>query len=238
MSGDLEIQFGNWVFEYFAPDISDYCDILLNRIDPIFHDVQAEQDRAATEFLDRVAKHHGYEDDPDAAYEAAYDHSIERALQFVQLRTVFLATGVSGLFHLFEKQIYRHINKELRRWLTKPIAHWREVEEIIPKFIQKHGHGHCDNLVRAFHNSDLQELVHVANAIKHGDDGSSYKKLHSMGAVVVSASRLEADGTVGPFASLKASISIERKDVQRYRDSILEFWKLEGTYSASRSSFK
>lgn len=237
MSGELDIAFGHWVYQYFASDVHGYCDILLNRIDPIFYDVEGEQKRAAREFLSRIAHRYSDDDDPTEAYEAAYEHAAERAMQFVEMRTVFLATGVSGLFHLFEKQLYRHINKELRYWLSKPVSQWRDLEEIVPKFVQRRRHGQCHALLQAFRDVDLQELMNVANAVKHGDDGGAYKKLKAANAVVVNEDRLKKDGTVGPYAVFKASVSIQREDVERYKDAILRFWSLEGTYFASRSAF-
>ena len=42
----LDIAFSSWVTQRFAPEIEGYCNILLNRIDPIFEDVDGEARRA------------------------------------------------------------------------------------------------------------------------------------------------------------------------------------------------
>ena len=60
-----------------------------------------------------------------------YDHAREAALRFFEMRAAFLAAGVSG------RQLYLHINKELKPWLTNPIALWRDLEELIPHFDHK-----------------------------------------------------------------------------------------------------
>ena len=221
---------------YFTPDVHAYCDILLNRIAPVFDNVQGEQQRAAEAFMSAAASSH--EDDYSSAVDAAYEHAEEAAIQFMGMRAVFLATGVSGLFHLFEKQLYKHINKELRDWLNSPIAEWRDLETLIPKFDRKWGmDAPCPELTDAFRDDDLQELRLVANAIKHGDDGPSYKQLVRRAARVVDRSRLDNDWTAGPHSVLKVSISVCNDDVERYRDAILRFWKLDGTFWASRSAF-
>src|SRR6185312_11195078 len=112
----------------------------------------------------------------EGVLEAAYEHAFDAAIQFMEMRSVFLTTGVSGLFHLFERQLYRHLNKELAAWLQTPITEWRDVAFIIPKFDGKWGRLHpCLNLVEAFRDPDLQELRLVANAVKHGQDGQSYR---------------------------------------------------------------
>jgi hypothetical protein len=234
----LSIDFGAWVYRHFAPDIEAYCDILLNRIDPIFEGVDGEHERVAKEFLSSIAHHYGPDDDPSSAYEAAIEYANDHAYQFIEMRTVFLATGVSGLFHLFEKQLYRHANKELEGWLTNPISQWRDLEALFPKFMEKSGYGLCPDLNAAYADPDLQELSLVANAIKHGENGSSYRKLRERNAVVVSKSRLDADGTVGPYSIFNVNLSVQAKDVMRYRDAILRFWRLDGTFLAPRTAFK
>jgi len=97
----LDIAFGGWAYNVFAPDIEGYCNILLNRINPIFEDVDGEQERAAQEFMSAAASWYG--EDYQGAAEAAYEHAHDSAMQFMEMRAVFMATGVSGLFHLFEK---------------------------------------------------------------------------------------------------------------------------------------
>jgi hypothetical protein len=74
--------------------------------------------------------------------------------------------------------------------------------------------------------------------VKHGGDGSSYKQLVKNQAIVVSAARLEADFAGGSHTILGVDISVQRDDVERYRDSVLRFWRLNGSFWAPRSAFK
>ena len=233
----LSIAFGGCVYSYFAPDIESYCDILLNRIDPIFEDVEGEQERVASNFLEAAASWYG--DDYDSAVDAAFDHARDHALQFMEMRAVFLATGVSGLFHLFEKQLYKHVNKELKRWLASPIAEWRDLVELIPKFDRKWNKSQpCLDLLNAFCDNDLNELRLVANVVKHGDTGPSYKQLLRDKACVVDPARLKNDWTVGPYSIFNVNLSVQADDVRRYRDAVLRFWKIDGEFHAPRSAFK
>jgi hypothetical protein len=149
-----------------------------------------------------------------------------------------MATGVSGLFHLFEKQLYKHINNELKHWLKAPITSWQDLEKLIPKFDHKRGEPEpCMDLISAFRDSDLQELRLVANAVKHGNDGPSYKQLVENRAVVVSQDRLEDDWTAGDYSVLRVNISVQRQDAERYQAALLRFWKLEGDFWAPRFAF-
>jgi hypothetical protein len=233
----LDIAFGSWVTRRFAPEIESYSDILLNRIDPIFEDVDGEAHRAMDGFIASMSSR-AREEDYDDVVQAAYDHAQETALQFTEMRAVFLTTGVSGLFHLFERQLYLHINKELRDWLTGPVALWRDLQDLIPRFDNKwHEDSPCMDFIDAFNDPDLRELRLVANTVKHGGDGSSYKQLVNMRAAVVDRQRVK-DEFAGPDTVLGVAIAVQRADVERYRKSILRFWRLNGTFWAPRSAFK
>jgi hypothetical protein len=169
--------------------------------------------------------------------DAAYEQSMDAAVEFIEMRGVFLATGVSGLFHLFEKQMYVHLNKELAGWLSKPINQWRDIESIIPKFMNEFDSTEENTkLADAFNDKDLLELKLAANAIKHGI-GSSYDNLVKANASVVSQSRLEDEWSISPYSILGIAISISPEDIRRYRDSILRFWKTEGEFWAHRTKF-
>jgi hypothetical protein len=174
-------------------------------------------------------------EDYDSAVEAAYEHARDHTMQFLEMRAVFLATGVSGLFHLFEKQLYLHVNQELKDWLESPLSRWQDLEDMIPKFDRKWGQdAACQDLIDAFRDADLEELRLVANTVKHGNDGQSYRELVKRHAV----ERIEDDWTAGPYSILGVAISVQVDDVKRYRDAILRFWKVDGTFCAARSAFK
>lgn len=230
----LSIAFDSSSYRYFAPDIVSYTEILLQRVAPIFDDLDGEEERAARKVLD----HPGWgPDDYEAAIEAANDRGRDAAIQLMEMKSVFLATGVSGLFHLFERQIYRHLNKELQDWLENPINQWRDVEKLVPKFRQRwRKEGEDLAFIQAFQHPDLIELRYVANAVKHGE-GPAYKQLLSMNARVVNPSSLAEDWTIGPYSIFGVNLSILPKDVERYQNAILRFWRLEGTYWADRRSF-
>lgn len=185
-----------------------------------------------------AAAWYGDNDEGDAA-EAAYAHAREHAEQFMEMRAVFLATGVSGLFHLFEKQLYLHINKELKDWLVTPVSQWRDLETIATKFDRRWGqNAPCHDFATAFAYADLQELRLVANAVKHGEDGPAYRRLLQTKAPVVDRQRLKDDWTVGPYSILGVKVSVQPADVERYRAAVLRFWNLDGTFCASLDAFK
>lgn len=229
----MYVSFGRWAHDIFAPAILSYSNIIIERIAPMFDDVDGEADRAAQEVL-------GWscwgEDDYERAVETAYEHALEKARQFMELRSAFLATGVSGLFHLFEKQVLRHLNNELRDWLDKPISQWQDATIILEKLRKLNEDGQESNLHEFINDINIKELRLVANAVKHGE-GPSLNKLREIGAVVVRDEIIKEDCNVGAGTILGVYLSITPEDIIRYRDSIIKFWRINGTFYAFRSDF-
>lgn len=233
MNDALRVWFGSFVHGAFGPAITHYADILLNKVAPLFDDVEKEQERRAQEIL---ASPGWGPDDYDRAMEAAYDESISHAISFMEMRSLYLATGVSGLFHLFEKQVLKHLNHELDGWLVEPLTEWKDAAGIIDKLTHRDGEGDAKELSRNFRNPSLKELRLVANAVKHGK-GRAYTSLQTMGARVVDPLRIKDDWTISEFSPLSIPILIEPADIARYRDAILQFWSTEGSYWTKRSAF-
>ena len=127
--------------------------------------------------------------------------------------------------------------RELRRWQTKPIDQWRDLERLIPRFTRKwEVAGEDRSLVEAFQDRDLVELRLVANAVKHGR-GTSYDKLLASGAPVIQGERLDDEWALAANSGLAISMSLSPADVGRYRDALLRFWRLEGGFWVHRSEF-
>lgn len=218
----------------FRPEIEDYVDLLLNRILPLFADPDEDQERASEVML--FSGEWGPDDDYASVMEAAYHHGIERGIMLMEMRTVFLATSVAGLFHLFEKQVCRHLRREFRNFQLshkngKPLAigSWVEASDLIEQFCC--GHEVKDRtLLEAMNDPDLQELKEVANAVKHGE-GRATRALREMNAIVISADRVEKDWTTGEFSVLSVPLSIHVEDVLRYKEAVLAFWRVRERFA-------
>ena len=167
---DPVVCFGSWNMSRFGSPIQHYGDILKSRVMPIFDDLDGEQRRAADEVLNAS---YWRPDDYGTAIEAVYEHSREHTLQFMELRAVFLATGVAGLFHLFEKQLYRFLNHELRQNLVKKIDRWEDAAAAIEALDQpRYADSGQTALQLAFNAPAIKELRLVANVVKHGEGRS------------------------------------------------------------------
>jgi len=220
----------------YAPAVRNYTDLLLTRVMPIFGDVEGEQQRA----MEAALEENKFYEDEASAMEAAYDEGISSAIMLTEMRTVFIATGVAGLFHLFEKQLYQYLNQEIIRYrfthkVKKQgapfvVAKWEDADNVIKAFphaLRLWGDG--QTLIDAFTSKDLTELREVANAVKHGP-GRAMEALRAMNALVVDPVRVKGDLTTGQFSSFGLAIAIQLADVIRYRDAILAFWGVRGNF--------
>jgi hypothetical protein len=223
---DPVVCFGSWNDSMFGSPIRQYAEILTSRVMPLFDDLDGERQRIADEILN--ASGWG-PDDYEAAMDTAYEHSRDHTIQFMELRTVFLATGVAGLFHLFEKQLYQFLNHELRRNITKKIDCWEQAANAVDALDQPRGPDGRTALQVAFNDVAIKELRLVANVVKHGE-GRSYDDLKVMGARVVEAERLKEDFTIGPYSVFGVALAIDRDDIERYVAALLSFWALKGNF--------
>ena len=220
------VWFGVIVRDIYSPAVRTYTDMLLDRVMPLFNDPDAEQERIGQETMRALSSY--YEDEATAA-EIAYERAIDGALMFMEMRGMFLATGAAGLFHLFERQIYKFLNHELERFgAVERVKDWRDVEQVIQGLSVTRCRG--QTLQAAFNDPDLQELRNAANAVKHGE-GRSLDTLRSAGAVIVAPERVRQQLCANEMSALGVAISIRPDDVERYRDSILRFWSLDGSFS-------
>ena len=122
------VWFGVIVRDYYTPAVRLYADTLLDRVVPLFDDPDAEQERIGQETMRALST---YYDDEGAAAEIAYERAIDGALMFMEMRGLFLATGTAGLFHLFERQLYKFLNHELERFgAVERVKDWRDVEQV------------------------------------------------------------------------------------------------------------
>ena len=222
------VWFGVIVRDIYSPAVRTYADMLLDRVVPIFENVEAEQERLASAAMAAFSR---YCDDESYAADLAYERATEGTLMFMEMRGVFLATGTAGLFHLFERQLYKFLNHELERSeAADRVRDWRDVEQVVKALSVSRCRG--QTLQAAFNDPDLQELRNAANAVKHGE-GRSLDALRAARAPIVAAERVRGDYAANELSALGVPISIQPDDVRRYRDSLLRFWSLDGTFAVA-----
>lgn len=133
----------------------------LTRLLNSFEDIELEANEIRKKFLEKRVKHFNPDIDDEADIEEeAYFNEINYLSIEQELRQEFLNSTATWLFHLFEKQKKRVLGSDKSPVLGALLAKSNYIISSCPDW--------------AILN---QELRHAANAIKHGLDGPSGKKL-------------------------------------------------------------
>lgn len=159
-------------------EISGFERSVFNRLLPCFDDIEQEAKQRGSDYLQRRNKNFDPELDDDGCIE---DDALSIELCHIELETKlkqnFLNSCAVELYHLLEKRL-------------KAVFGGYTQADIEPKInINGYDIARCSNW--ALLN---QELRHVANAIKHGLNGSSGEKLKQQSSSLICKNNIKITG--------------------------------------------
>jgi hypothetical protein len=206
---------------YLKSVISNYVEIYLQKLLPVFKDIESDADKYTKELFDNAMSQPACGDsfDPASIAETAQDEGIDHYLYLKLGKYNLTATWHATLYQLWEQQ--------LRWFLFWEISHVKEIDFKYfctkPQEIKKEF---------KFHNLDIEsfscwpqinELSLLCNVIKHGD-GCSAKKLRKIKPTLFK----QEDGTdyMKTFKTtlLEETLCIDEKTLQKYSEALLSFW--------------
>ncbi len=206
---------------YLKSVISDYVEIYLQKLLPVFKDIESDADKYANDFFDNFMSQPACDDfiDSSSIAEEAEDIGVDHYLHLKLGKYNLTATWHATLYQVWEQQ--------LRWFLFQEISHVYNIQfgtfctklsEIKEKF--------------KFHNVDIEsfscwpqirELSLLCNVIKHGE-GKSEKELRKIKPTLFK----QEDGTdyMKTFKTtlLEETLSINEMTLQSYGKALLSFW--------------
>jgi len=211
----------------FTPQINAFCDAFVQRVLPVFAQIEEEADAAAQaeyERLGRLPSDGGW-DMADAA-EKAIDVGMAHYETLSAVRQTLLNLAVAALCHMVEQQIMLFHRKQ--------VLHPREEDE--PKLIN---HGRWKTRMRDAGVdvttlpswAELEELRHIANSVKHAE-GKAAAKLREIRPELLIHPSLREETSVWdlathplylPLAGEDLYLSID--DLEQYRSIVVSFWR-------------
>ena len=211
------------VCELRQEDIRAYCRWVEERLVPSFGNWDEEEKSAGDRYLDRMAQYFDPDShDPSDFYEGAYDHAINHCLVLAEVNSYMMAMAISGLYHLWEKQVLKHLEKEVGRYVEeyKPPRNWDKVCEYFSAF--------STDLCSLPFSPCLEELRLVTNVAKHGS-GQSLEWLKAGESDILSEVHAtnEMPITGGEFSMLRAPIYPRLEHFIRYKEAVLNFWNYD-----------
>ncbi len=211
------------VCELRQEDIRAYSQWVEERLVPSFGNWDEEEENAGNRYLNRMAQYFDPEShDPADFYEGAYDHAIDHCLVLAEVNSYMMAMAISGLYHLWEKQVLQHLKKELGRYqdnYTSP-RNWNEICDYFSAF--------STDLNSLPFSHQIEELRLVTNVSKHGS-GPSLKRLQASGSDILNESHAtnEMPITGGEYSMLRAPIFPRLEHFLRYKEAVLNFWSYD-----------
>ena len=206
---------------YLKSVISNYVEIYLQKLLPVFKDIESDADKYANDFFDNYMSQPACDDfiDPSSIAEEAEDIGVDHYLHLKLGKYNLTATWHATLYQVWEQQS--------RRFLFQEISHVYNIQfetfciklsEIKEKF--------------KFHNVDIEsfscwpqigELSLLCNVIKHGE-GKSEKELRKIKPTLFK----QEDGTdymkIFKTTLLEETLSINEMTLQSYGKALLSFW--------------
>ena len=206
---------------YLKSVISDYVEIYLKKLLPVFKDIESDADKYANDFFDNFMSQPACDDsiDPASIAEEAEDIRVDHYLHLKLGKYNLTATWHATLYQVWEQQ--------LRQFLFQEMSHDYNIQ--FKTF--------CTKLSKIkekfkFHNVDIEnfscwpeinELRLLCNVVKHGD-GKSAKELQKIKPTLFK----QEDGTdymeIFKTTLLEETLNINEMTLQNYRDALLSFW--------------
>ena len=154
----------------FIPAIRRVEEVFLQRLQPTFSLIEAESEKLEKDLWDEAMDQPRYEDYPDEGQiaEAAKDAAVSHYLGLKGMEQGLLNCCALFLYHLYEQHLVLFLRQELLDWRVRDNK-------------KRYTHEEARNRLKIA-NADittfavwpkLEELRHLANAIKHGEGKSS-----------------------------------------------------------------
>lgn len=222
MSEIVLFQMPRWVRRHLIDNHEFYVARSKRHLLSQFSNLDEMADQAGEEWLEETAHLFNPDtDDPGAAYEAAYDRSVEAYQLLSDLRDNVRLAVIAGMFHAWEK--------ELRDWLSAEMQHWHRGENAYSK-IWSGNFQQIFELLRCL-NWELPENPLVAtldrcrlvvNVYKHGP-GNALEDLRKKYREMLD----ERPGAWEHERSARlhhARLKVSDDDLDEFSNAIVSFW--------------
>lgn len=220
---DVFIWMDSFVCNLRQRDILAYCSWVEERLFLSFGTWEEEQQRAGDAYLERASQNFDPEfHDPGDFYEAAYEHSVEHCLKLAEVNSYMTGMAISGLYHLWEKQVLNHLEREIIRYVDKyqSPTKWEGICDVFKIFS-------VDMYSMPF-SACLEELRLVTNVVKHGVGDSLQWLIASESSILGEAyASNEQPLTGGSYSMLGAPIYPQVDHFLKYKKAVLLFWDYE-----------
>ncbi len=225
----------------FIPAIRRVEEVFLQRLQPTFFSIEAESEKLESDLWQKAMAQPFYGDYPDEGEmaESVRDAAVSHYLGLKGMEQGLLNCCALFLYHLYEQQLMLFLRQELLDWRKKDNKNLYTHEQVRSRLklanvdITKFGAW-----------PKLEELRHLANAIKHGEGKSSEELLQVAPHLFELADQSNAWPISGRVFTplLGEDICVRPTHINEYADSLEQFWlelgdALTKNFESTNSSF-
>jgi hypothetical protein len=217
----------------FIPQINAFCDVIINRINPTFANIEQEADGVAQAEFERLG-HMPAEDDniwdmSDIA-EKAQEAGLNHYQAITNVHQGIINLSVAALYHLFEQQLLLFHRRQVLHTSEENVITLINLEEFKGRLSE--GGLDLENLSSW---PRINELRLVANSVKHAE-GKSTERLRKLRPDLFENPILKDEASnwlasspdiYMPLGGEDIYLTID--DLDLYRSSLLSFWNEFGS---------
>ncbi len=164
-----------------------------------------------------------------------YDEIICQCLQAAEVNGYMIGVSISGLYHLWEKQVMDHLRNEINKdWLLHEeyklmpdkyyLRNWTDILNLFKSY--------STDLTKMPFYEGLDELRLIANSIKHGN-GDSYRTLCQRGHGILKPYGTESDLPLnsGSHSLIRVELYPRKEHFTKFKEAALAFWDFDFWHS-------
>lgn len=219
----------NYFQEVFVPQVSAFCDAIINRLLPTFAEIDKEADQATQAEYERLGSL------PAGVYTAwdmgdIAEQALEAGLTYYQalegVRQSVLNLAVAALYHMLEQQLMFFHRRQVLHPSEEDITSKLKITELKKRLLD----GGID--IKSLESwSKVNELRLVANSVKHAEGASSEQLRKLRQDLFVNPSLQDENLSLSastpkvylPLAG--EDIYVTSDDLEDYRSAVVLFWE-------------
>ncbi len=211
----------------YIPHVNLFCDILVERVLPLFDKIDEEAEEAASARFDKLE--HDFPPDADiGAYaEAAIEFMSDYGIALYSVYQTLLNASLTVLYHIFEQQLLAYHRRQLlplKEEDNSKKLKFRIVQQLLKD-------GGVD--ITSFKSwKQIEELNLIANATKHAE-GPSAEKLRKVRPELFTPNYIYNNPDLQWLASSSPSLYmplagddlyVTVEDIRMYQQALVDFW--------------
>jgi len=205
----------------FKSQVSQYVDIYMDKLLPVFKDIEKDAEKYSNELFEDFMNQPGYDNSKDPSYIA--EESMESGAEYY----LYLKLGLYQLTATWHSTLYQLWEQQVRTFLFREESHSQKIDYksycTKIKTIKERFSYYGVEMGKLSCWSNIDELRLLCNAIKHSE-GDSEQELRKKNSKLFKQDNFGFHVDLHKTTLLDEPLNISEMTLQVYKDSLLSFW--------------